>query len=90
MASNEWIHERFAALLGFSEDTSVEFILMIGKFICNGEMISYIYILQLGKQNTTMKFIKRLQTLDFQRLKKPAHLLITFSKNFLHTIDQNK
>lgn len=33
MSSKEWIHERFASLLGFSEDTSVEFILMIGKYL---------------------------------------------------------
>lgn len=39
MSSTEWIHERFSDLLGFSEDTSVEFVLMIGikylKEFCN-------------------------------------------------------
>jgi hypothetical protein len=33
MSSKEWIHEQFASLLGFSEDTSVDFILMIGKYL---------------------------------------------------------
>jgi hypothetical protein len=33
MSSNEWIHEHFADLLGFSEDTSIEFIIMICTLI---------------------------------------------------------
>lgn len=33
MTSKEWIHERFASLIGFSEDTSVDFILMIGILV---------------------------------------------------------
>ena len=33
MAENEWIHERFSSLLGFSEDTIIEFVLMIGILI---------------------------------------------------------
>ena len=49
MSSKEWIHERFASLLGFSEDTSVEFILMIGKYLRNINHWSYYYIAQKAK-----------------------------------------
>ena len=29
--SSEWVHDKVAELLGFSEDSSVEFIIMTGK-----------------------------------------------------------
>lgn len=49
MSSKEWIHERFASLLGFSEDTSVDFILMIGKYLEITKLWAYFYIAQKAK-----------------------------------------
>lgn len=35
MSTTEWVHDKVAQLLGFSEDSSVEFIIMTGKFNLN-------------------------------------------------------
>lgn len=89
MASNEWIHERFATLLGFSEDTSVDFILMIGTFICvNDYLILFLY--KLEKRSIIMKFLKRSQILDFRNQRKPVHLRTISSKNIPRIINLNQ
>lgn len=49
MSSKEWIHERFASLLGFSEDTSVEFIIMIGKYLKIYDKIILFYVARKAK-----------------------------------------
>ena len=63
MTSTEWVHERFASLLGFSEDTSVEFVLMIGILIIPWFSLTFQNIAQKAK--TSDEIFKALTDFGF-------------------------
>lgn len=51
MSSNEWIHERVASLIGYSEDTIVEFVLMLCKYIFTVESLMNIFFIAKKSKN---------------------------------------
>lgn len=52
MEHNEWVHERFASLLNFSEDNSVEFIIMSGKkFKYNIYHLTLLFLVKKSKSS---------------------------------------